>query len=241
MSKNKLTTYLLYAIGEVILVVVGILIAVQIDTWNKGRETSNITKNYLVNLKTEMESNKVRLSETIGVTGEILTSTRRLANIMGHDSISYTNSEIADLLNAFAPNVKLDFNTAVLDELISSGNIKNIQNQELRLSLSNLLPQLEKIRFGDEILQEDREKCIDVMRQIGSFRSVSDQSGVSTEWLRILPGNDNDMNQKVLKSKVFENNLLLFMLNLTGRERSYQRLSEDLDILIKLIDDTIQS
>ncbi|MEQ8927962.1 MAG: DUF6090 family protein [Fulvivirga sp.] len=36
MKNNKITTYLLYAIGEIILVVVGILIAVSIDDWNEG-------------------------------------------------------------------------------------------------------------------------------------------------------------------------------------------------------------
>ncbi|MEQ8238647.1 MAG: DUF6090 family protein [Cyclobacteriaceae bacterium] len=37
-TDNKVVTYLLYAIGEIILVVVGILIAVQIDDWNKHRQ-----------------------------------------------------------------------------------------------------------------------------------------------------------------------------------------------------------
>ena len=38
MSENKFTTYLLYAIGEIVLVVAGILIAVQIDEWSKDKE-----------------------------------------------------------------------------------------------------------------------------------------------------------------------------------------------------------
>lgn len=38
MKENKITTYLLYAVGEIILVVVGILIAVRIDDWNKSQE-----------------------------------------------------------------------------------------------------------------------------------------------------------------------------------------------------------
>ena len=35
MKKNKFTTYLLYAIGEIVLVVIGILIAVSINNWNQ--------------------------------------------------------------------------------------------------------------------------------------------------------------------------------------------------------------
>ena len=37
MSKNKTSKYLKYAIGEILLVVIGILIALQINNWNQNR------------------------------------------------------------------------------------------------------------------------------------------------------------------------------------------------------------
>lgn len=49
---NKVTTYLLYAIGEIVLVVAGILIAVQIDDWNQGKKT---TKNISVGVDFMLE------------------------------------------------------------------------------------------------------------------------------------------------------------------------------------------
>ena len=45
--KNKFTTYLFYAIGEITLVVFGILIAVQIDTWNKSKNDRKKELSYL--------------------------------------------------------------------------------------------------------------------------------------------------------------------------------------------------
>ena len=38
LTENKFSKYLLYAIGEIILVVIGILIALQINNWNEGRK-----------------------------------------------------------------------------------------------------------------------------------------------------------------------------------------------------------
>jgi hypothetical protein len=38
LTENKLSKYLIYAIGEIILVVIGILIALQINTWNKNKQ-----------------------------------------------------------------------------------------------------------------------------------------------------------------------------------------------------------
>ena len=37
LTENKLAKYLLYAIGEIILVVIGILIALQINNWNTSK------------------------------------------------------------------------------------------------------------------------------------------------------------------------------------------------------------
>ncbi|NCQ59013.1 MAG: hypothetical protein GW794_14435, partial [Flavobacteriales bacterium] len=41
LKENKFSKYLLYAIGEIILVVIGILIALQINNWNENRKNSN--------------------------------------------------------------------------------------------------------------------------------------------------------------------------------------------------------
>lgn len=60
MEKNKVTSYLLYAIGEIVLVVIGILIAVSIDNWNEQRKTEakikSILKEIQEDIATDIES-----------------------------------------------------------------------------------------------------------------------------------------------------------------------------------------
>ena len=51
LRENKVYRYLLYAIGEIILVVIGILIALQINNSNEARKNSNREISYLENLK----------------------------------------------------------------------------------------------------------------------------------------------------------------------------------------------
>ena len=46
LSENKFSKYLLYAIGEIILVVIGILIALQLNNWNQARKDSITEKAY---------------------------------------------------------------------------------------------------------------------------------------------------------------------------------------------------
>ena len=51
--------YLIYAIGEIALVVIGILIALQINKWNEERKDRNLEKEYIGRLKIEMQENEV--------------------------------------------------------------------------------------------------------------------------------------------------------------------------------------
>ena len=51
---DKFRKYFIYAIGEIILVVIGILIALQINTWKESRNINNLSKTYLHNIKKDL-------------------------------------------------------------------------------------------------------------------------------------------------------------------------------------------
>ena len=58
MEKNKTGKYLKYAIGEIILVVIGILIALQINNLNNNKQQRNIEQGYLLSLQTEFNASQ---------------------------------------------------------------------------------------------------------------------------------------------------------------------------------------
>ncbi|MGB5553347.1 MAG: DUF6090 family protein, partial [Flavobacteriaceae bacterium] len=74
LGENKTRKYLKYAIGEIILVVIGILIALQINNWNQARKDNNSLKEYLVKIKShtledlqhleEITMGRARIAET---------------------------------------------------------------------------------------------------------------------------------------------------------------------------------
>lgn len=51
LSENRFSKYLLYAISEILLVVLGLLIALQINNWNKERKESILEKEILKEVK----------------------------------------------------------------------------------------------------------------------------------------------------------------------------------------------
>ena len=55
MKENKITTYLLYAIGEIILVVLGILIAVNINNWSRNKADEELQHKYILEIKGALE------------------------------------------------------------------------------------------------------------------------------------------------------------------------------------------
>jgi sarcosine oxidase delta subunit len=57
LTENKFSKYLLYAIGEIVLVVIGILIALSINNWNEGRKDRLIEKSILLELGDNLERN----------------------------------------------------------------------------------------------------------------------------------------------------------------------------------------
>ena len=61
MNNNKTGKYLKYAIGEIILVVIGILIALQINNWNEDRIKQNDITNSLTQILSDLEQDKKSL------------------------------------------------------------------------------------------------------------------------------------------------------------------------------------
>lgn len=61
LEQGKTTYYLKYAIGEIVLVVIGILIALSINNWNETRKIRNSEHEILKNLKSELIINKIEL------------------------------------------------------------------------------------------------------------------------------------------------------------------------------------
>jgi len=61
LGENKTRHYLLYAIGEIVLVVIGILIALQINNWNQAKKDDNALKEYLVKIKSHTKEDLYKL------------------------------------------------------------------------------------------------------------------------------------------------------------------------------------
>ena len=65
LSQNRFSKYLLYAIGEIILVMIGILLALQVNNWNEGRMKLELEKEFLIGLKQDLNQDIIQAKELI--------------------------------------------------------------------------------------------------------------------------------------------------------------------------------
>ena len=147
MEQNKTGKYLKYAIGEIVLVVIGILIALSLNNWkedlaNRGEETR-----ILNGLKQEFEINLTEVTRNIKLNTLTKESTVELIHLIRSES-PFANSQYVDsLLNAVYMFGSFDAQTGLVDEIISSGKLSIIKDIELRdrlTSVSGLLDNLEE-------------------------------------------------------------------------------------------------
>jgi len=59
LAENRFSKYLLYAVGEILLVVIGILIALQIDNWNEERKFRSAQRKFLEDLRTQVVNDTI--------------------------------------------------------------------------------------------------------------------------------------------------------------------------------------
>lgn len=63
LQQNQVTRYLAYAAGEIFLVVIGILIALQVNTWNEGRKSRTAETNFYSALLDDLEKDKAKIDQ----------------------------------------------------------------------------------------------------------------------------------------------------------------------------------
>ena len=178
-SDNKFRKYLVYAIGEIVLVVIGILIALQINNWNEGRKDNLKEQAILVQLKEEYTANleqleaKMELRKTIVLSGLVLLKFMDAPENVQSDSVIYHLSNIV-----FDPTFD-----PIQNDLISSGNIRLIRNEKLRRLLSN---------WSSDVIAVREQEHINLVHVHEIMLPLFNSMGISRDVLNVLWSNLGD-------------------------------------------------
>jgi len=158
---NKPLKYMRYAIGEIVLVVIGILIALSINNWNEDRKDATLEKYYLKRLISDLEADIAEIDTTVKYASEYIGIGNNILNLLGQNyasdiSKSKDSLNVKFTMNALENYLKnistenfgssfgylfderiVDMNNFTYNELVSTGNFEVIDNPILRKNLTN--------------------------------------------------------------------------------------------------------
>jgi hypothetical protein len=133
---NKFFKYSRYAIGEIVLVVIGILIALSINNWNEQRKENQLEKEFLIRLRTDLVSDSTYYSKRIRDADNYIAANRDFIGELYKEQHNY-----ADVKNLFVTlslySEPLTSQKSTYQELINDGKLNLIRNVELKSSLIN--------------------------------------------------------------------------------------------------------
>ena len=149
MSENKTGKYFKYAIGEIILVVIGILIALQINNWNEKRQQTNTLNFYFEKLVEEVDQ-QITITENYIIRFDSLskmqTRTLEILTTKNEENIP----ELTQNIGSVAMITTRSYSLETFEEFLKQGLITQVKNKELKQLLEDLELHFIKIKGGDD-------------------------------------------------------------------------------------------
>jgi hypothetical protein len=153
LSQNKMSKYLLYAIGEIVLVVIGILIALGLNSWNKTRENNIREKEILLSVQAEFKQNLIKLKDYVKNIDFSNNHRSKILTYLEEFGPDYVPSALDSLeyhLNGSYEERSLDLGQGSISTIINSNELSLIRSDSLRALLTSW--QVE----NDDHAEEDR-------------------------------------------------------------------------------------
>jgi len=241
MAENKTGKYFAYAIGEIVLVVVGILIALTISNNNDLKKLRQEEQRYLLALKEEFQFNKQALERVKRINNVNFENALKLVQITGPEDATVTEEyfDIA-LIGTINMEVMYTPSPGVLNEIINAGKLGGFTDPELKNLLATWEATLERIHFQEKeevhrarlALMEFMVKNTNVRNQ--AFNDFGKEFGFG-------PTKFKYNNRDVLKLPEFEHRVLGFLFaSKFLNDNYYPGLEKKIDEILKLVEQNIE-
>jgi len=131
--ENKTGKYFKYAIGEIVLVVIGILLALSINNWNEDRKDKILEQNYLLKIHEEFKSNKEQFDHIISMHRQSYKSGNWI--IENYNKPDINIDTLRKHLLVFRFSYTYNPSKSSIDAIINSGKLGIIRDNELSSKL----------------------------------------------------------------------------------------------------------
>ena len=145
LTENKFSKYLIYAIGEIILVVIGILIALSINSWNQNRLDQLDKTEILSKLHIEFQVNK-KILQDYKLTNEMsMNANMALMSLIGETREGLSKQNLDSLFYEAYQGYELAFTENATKNIVEGGRLNLFKDEEMT-TLLNQWNSLSEIR-----------------------------------------------------------------------------------------------
>jgi len=167
LSEGKTGKYLKYAIGEIVLVMVGILLALQVNNWNEIRKDSIKEQQILKQLTEEYNSNFLQLEQKIAHRKKIIEASTKVLQYIDKP-LNINNDSLYSQLNVMIGNPTFK---PIENNLVNSGDILLIKNKKLNQLLTTWSSNVIHIKEIENIWNKEMwESVIPLFNNFGILR-----------------------------------------------------------------------
>lgn len=233
--ENRFNKYALYAIGEIVLVVIGILIALQINNQNELRKEQGITNKYYQGFVEDLTADRSMLDTLIYIRNKQHVCAEALIKSVERKEIHldsfYNNYYYLFPFYKFAPRPN------TLEEVLNSSQLRLITDENIKTKLLELRSLYSRIKVGEEHVYEDRtvylynHRTLDHIEFNGLYVNAENKS--------FLKSKDVEQYKKdaeyFLNDRYFKNFMNLLKFNLDYQIPILVEARKECNLIIELI------
>jgi len=127
--QGKLVSYFKYALGEIVLVMIGILLALQVNNWNENRKLQNLESDFLEKIHQEFKNNKAQLEFILAIHKQSLKSSEYILD--NYKNPQTPKDSLRKHLKIYKYSYTYNPSKSSIDALVNSGNLSVIKNRDL--------------------------------------------------------------------------------------------------------------
>ncbi len=240
LTEHRLGKYLLYALGEIVLVMIGILLALQVSNWNEERKNRKEQFFILNKLQSDLESDSAQIKEKISAAESGIENYKFCLDVLAREK----NASRAEFMVRFGGLLAINYfnqNTTTFDNLVSSGKIELIADQDLLDSIvayynedysawDSAMKDYTRNIIAPYIMANDHMPHMDQAKGL-AFDGYKEFYAEDISRFDVKPKTLDDYRQDIF----IINSLRQKTFNLQGQASLYQGLQKYIDELIRMI------
>jgi Family of unknown function (DUF6090) len=204
-ASAKAGKYFKYAIGEIILVMIGILLAIQVNNWNEKRLNKLIEHEYLIGIVNDLNVDILAYKDAIKSDSTLLVSVHSI--LKSYTSNQTINSDsLLKISKPFWRIYAVEAQTNTYEEMKASGNVVIINSKELRQKINSYYKYFNEI-IGVEKTNNDiiLNSFLDFILENADYNSIMQIIDLPIKTPEVSAFEGSIFNKNSPKAKIFQN------------------------------------